>query len=156
MKVLFVCAGNICRSPMAAGYLAHRAAVDGLSHLVVDSAGTLGIEAAPAAANAVRVAAENGFDLTRHRSRGVRRHDVLTSDLVIAMEERQLERLRDAFPDAQPTFSLLRAYEHGPVFDEGAPDLADPVGEALPAFRACFRTIRTCVDHLVLSLKHAP
>ena len=139
---------------MAAGYLAHRAAVDGLSHLVVDSAGTLGIEAAPAAANAVRVAAENGFDLTRHRSRGVRRHDVLTSDLVIAMEERQLERLRDAFPDAQPTFSLLRAYEHGPVFDEGAPDLADPVGEALPAFRACFRTIRTCVDHLVLSLRH--
>ena len=149
-----MCAGNICRSPMAAGYLAHRAAVDGLSHLVVGSAGTLGIDAAPAAANAVRVAAEHGFDLTRHRSRGIRAHDVATSDIVIAMEARQLDRLRDAFPGAQATFALLRAYERGPQRDDDASDLADPVGEALPTFRACFRTIRTCVDHIVLALKH--
>lgn len=156
MKVLFVCAGNICRSPMAAGYLAHRAAVEGLSHLVVESAGTLGIEAAPAAAHAVRVAAEHGFDLTRHRSRGIRRQDVATSDLVIAMEARQVDRLRESFPDAHATFALLRAYERGPFREEDPSDLSDPMGEALPTFRACFRTIRTCVDHLVLALKHAP
>jgi protein-tyrosine phosphatase len=47
VKVLVVCSGNICRSPMAAEYLRHRAAHDGLSHLVVDSAGTLGIHGAP-------------------------------------------------------------------------------------------------------------
>jgi protein-tyrosine phosphatase len=154
LKVLFVCAGNICRSPMAAGYLAQRAAMDGLSHLVVESAGTLGIEAAPAAANAVRVAAEHGFDLTRHRSRGLRAHDVATSDLVIAMEQRQVDRIRAAFPGVHATVTVLRAFERGPVPSDDASDLADPVGEALPAFRSCFRTIRTCVDHLVLSLKH--
>ena len=92
--------------------------------------------------------------VTRHRSRGIRAHDVATSDLVIAMEARQLDRLRDAFPEAHATFALLRAYERSPQRDDDASDLADPVGEALPTFRACFRTIRTCVDHLVLALKH--
>jgi protein-tyrosine-phosphatase len=47
MKVLFVCDGNICRSPLAAEYLRHRAVREGLSHVVVDSAGILGIEGAP-------------------------------------------------------------------------------------------------------------
>ena len=53
MKVLFVCDGNICRSPMAAEYLRDRAVHSGLSHLLVESAGIVGFEGSPAAPLAV-------------------------------------------------------------------------------------------------------
>jgi len=71
VRVLLVCDGNICRSPMAAAYLRSRAAHAGLAHVVIDSAGLLGIEGAPAAAHAIAVGRAEGFDLTRHRSRGI-------------------------------------------------------------------------------------
>jgi hypothetical protein len=54
MKVLFVCDGNICRSPLAAAYLRHRAASEGLGNIVVDSAGLLGIEGAPVLIHTIR------------------------------------------------------------------------------------------------------
>lgn len=156
MRVLLVCSGNICRSPMAAEYLRHRAAAERLSHLVVASAGTLGIEGAPAAPHAVRVLADEGFDLRRHRSRGLTLEDARTTDLVVGMERAHLEGVRRRLPGLHAELVLLRAYERSPHPETSAPDLPDPVGMPLAAFRACFATIRTSVDHLVLSLKHAP
>ena len=63
MKVLFVCSGNICRSPMAAEYFRARAADAGLNHIVADSAGLLGIEGEPASLEAIRVMRDAGLDL---------------------------------------------------------------------------------------------
>ena len=93
MKVLFVCDGNICRSPLAAEYLRHRAVREGLSHVLVDSAGVLGIEGVPAAPLSVEVGRDAGLDLTRHRSRGVTIADMRTAEspdfamLSVAMRE---------------------------------------------------------------------
>lgn len=156
MKILFVCDGNICRSPMAAAYLRHRSVHDGLSHIVVDSAGLLGIEGAPAAPFAVQVGRDAGLDLTGHRSRGVRASDMTTADLVVAMTLRQLEVLAHRYPRATGKHLLLRAFERGPVPEGGAPELDDPVAGPIEGYRQAFSVIRTCVDHLVLHLKHAP
>ena len=156
MKVLFVCDGNICRSPLAAEYLRHRAVREGLSHLVVDSAGVLGIEGAPAAPLSVAIAREAGLDLTRHRSRGVTIADMRTADLVVAMTLAQLETLARRYPGAGQRQLLLRAFEDGPAPRGGAPELDDPVAGPIEGYRDAFAIMRTCVDHLVLHLRHVP
>jgi protein-tyrosine phosphatase len=155
VKVLIVCDGNICRSPLAAEYLRHRAVREQLSHLVVDSAGLLGIVGAPAAPFSIQVGREAGLDLTRHRSRGVDPADMRTSDLVLAMTLRQLETLGRRFPDGSGRRLLLRAFEKQPSPQGGAPELEDPVAGPIEGYRDAFSVIRTCVDHLILHLKHA-
>jgi len=154
MRILFVCSGNICRSPMAAEYARHRLASSGLSHVVVDSAGTLGIEGEPPTAEAKEVVREHKLDIGHHRSRGIREHDLRTADWVIMMAMLHVEEIERRFPSRLRTWAVLRAFEEGPAPRVGAPDLEDPIGEPIEAYRAAFEVIRKCVDHLVLHLKH--
>jgi len=154
MKVLFVCSGNICRSPMAAEYFRDRATRSGLSHVVVDSGGTLGIEGSPASADAVKAMEEIGVDLTHHRSRGLTAQRLATTDLVIGMAREHLEwiawNLRGG-PDAR---WILRAFEKRPLPDHHAPDLADPIGQPLEFYREQREILTRSLDHLVLHIKH--
>ncbi len=152
--MLFVCSGNICRSPMAAEYLRHRAGLEGLGRLVVDSAGTLGIEGARASDEAVAVLAAEGIDLTAHRSRGLTAADIRAADLIVVMTVEHLEELDRRFPAGSARRELIRAFESGIEPRRGAPDLDDPIGREREVYEDCFRTIRRCVDHLLLHLKH--
>ena len=154
MKVLFVCSGNICRSPMAAELFRSRAAHSGLSHVVVDSAGTLGIEGAPASEEAIRAMAEIGVDLTGHRSKGVNEDLLRTTDLVVVMTRSHLEHLALHYPDGEDRRLLLRSFEKGPDPDPNASGLRDPIGEPLELYREQVPLIARCVDHLLLHLKH--
>jgi protein-tyrosine phosphatase len=139
---------------MAAEYLRHRAAGGGLSHLVVDSAGLLGIEGAPAATEAIQVLRDDGLDLSTHRSKGVRKSDLRTADVVIVMSLDHLDALEELFPDGSGARYLLRAFEAGAEPMGGAPELEDPIGTDLETFRQQYRRIKVCIDHLVLHLRH--
>lgn len=149
MKLLFVCSGNICRSPMAAEYCRRRALELGLHDLVVDSAGTLGIEGEPASDDARRVMAEVGVDLERHRSKGIRAEDLRSTDYTIVMERRHLRYLARQHPDATDRRLLLRAFEEGSEPQPYPPDLDDPIGRPLESFRDLVPLISRSVDHLL-------
>jgi len=154
MKILVICSGNICRSPMVAAYLRHRLNRSGLSHVVVSQGGTLRIDGAPAAKEAVEAMAEIDIDLSGHRSRALSGAEVRSSEWVVAMDYDHLEILAQRFPEGRDTRFLLRAFEAGPQPGPGARDLKDPVGAPLKVFREQRNLIRVCVDHLVLYLKH--
>jgi protein-tyrosine phosphatase len=139
---------------MAAEYFRHRAAHSGLSHVVVDSAGTLGINGQRAAAEAVRAMQEIGLDLSAHRSSGIAAEDLRTSDLVIAMSHDHLVELARVFPDAPTPRLLVRAFETGTDPDPNPRDLADPIGCSIEIYREQLMTLRRCLDHLALHLKH--
>lgn len=139
---------------MAAEYLRHRAVRSRLTHVVIDSGGLLGIEGAPASAGAIEVLREDGLDLTRHRSKGVQRADLRSADVVIAMSLDHLDALEQLFADGNQRRFLIRAFESGPEPQGGAPELDDPIGKDLETYRQGYGCIKTCVDHLVLYLRH--
>jgi len=154
MKVLFVCDGNICRSPLAAAYLRDRAIRHRLNGIDVDSVGLLGIDGAPAAPFSIKVGASAGLDLTTHRSRGITPADVQSADLLLAMTNKHLDTLARRFPQGVPSRLLLRAFEQGAKPHADALELDDPVNGPIEGYREAFAIMRTCVDHLIAHLKH--
>jgi protein-tyrosine phosphatase len=139
---------------MAAEYMRHRAARKGLSHIVVDSAGILGIENRPASAEAVRTLQEAGLELSGHRSKGLTVSDLRSSDLVIGMGSDHMDYLATMHPEGTDERCLLRAFERGSSPDPDAPDLEDPIGREIEVYREQFGLIRTCIDHLVVYLRN--
>ncbi|WP_062270603.1 low molecular weight protein-tyrosine-phosphatase [Endozoicomonas arenosclerae] len=95
VKVLFVCLGNICRSPTAHGVFVHQVLEAGLSDWIeVDSAGTSGWhEGAKPDKRSMKEAARQGYDLSFIRSRQVRDSDFDEFDYVLAMDESNLSDL---------------------------------------------------------------
>ena len=103
MKVLFVCTGNICRSPTAAGVFAHLVRQAGLEASIhVESAGTHNYHAGePPDQRAQDHARRRGYDLSSLRARQVRRRDFAEFDLIVAMDSGHLEILQDNCPAEQ-------------------------------------------------------
>lgn len=112
-RILFVCLGNICRSPAAEGVLLHLIEREGLKDsVVVDSAGTYGGHAGERSdARMRRAAADRGIDLV-HRSRQVREEDFERFDMVIAMDDNNYEALFRLAPnrDAQQKIYRFREF----------------------------------------------
>ncbi|MCG8369762.1 MAG: low molecular weight phosphotyrosine protein phosphatase, partial [Proteobacteria bacterium] len=100
IRILFVCMGNICRSPTAEGVFRHLVAAAGLEERIeVDSAGTHAYHAGEPADRRARAAAERrGMSLDGIRARRVRDDDFERFDYIIAMDEDNLACLRDESP----------------------------------------------------------
>lgn len=116
VSVLFVCLGNICRSPTAEGVFRKLVADAGLDGQIrVDSAGTAGYhEGAPPDARAAAAASARGFDLGALRARKVVAQDFEDFDLILAMDEDNLLELRQAAPaGARARIELLLDYAPG-------------------------------------------
>jgi protein-tyrosine-phosphatase len=126
-RVLFVCSGNTCRSPMAAR-VAQR--VFGPTH-TVSSAGAETGTGAPAAKNAIAALEEIGLDLSTHSSVDVQDLDLGSFDLVVIFRPSTAELL--SIPDSVPVAYL---------------DVADPYGGTLDDYRAAARSIRRGVRRL--------
>ena len=92
MRLLFVCTGNTCRSPMAEAIARHAAQERGLADLDVGSAGTSAWGGAPASDGALLVSLEHGLDLNPHRARVLTRELVEGADLILTMSPHHRER----------------------------------------------------------------
>ena len=96
--VLFVCLGNICRSPMAEAALRAEAVAQGLA-LTIDSAGTSALHAGEGAdRRAIAEARRHGIDLTGHRARQVTEEDFLRFGHIYALDQRNLRDLSAIAP----------------------------------------------------------
>ena len=101
IKILFVCMGNICRSPTAEGVLRHLVEARGLeSRILIDSAGTHGYHAGePPDPRTVAAAARRGYDLSGIRARRVAANDFLEFHHILAMDQENLTYLRPLKPE---------------------------------------------------------
>lgn len=124
-RILFVCMGNICRSPTAEGVLRHKIAQRGLSGVVeVDSAGTLAHHVGNAPdPRAQAHAARRGYDLSRQRARPVRSEDFARFDFVLAMDGENLATLAERCPpEHQAKLGLLMRFSRRYPTQEVVPD----------------------------------
>lgn len=141
-RILVVCTGNVCRSPMAEGLLARHAQTAGLHHVVVESAGTHAPEGSPASTFARQAAAELGADIDRHRARYLNRAMVEDADLILVMENAHEQFIASALPAAsEGKVKLMRTYHAG---DPSSEDVPDPIGADLGYYRDVARLIDDC------------
>ena len=108
MNILAICTGNICRSPMAAGFLRAGAPAVGLDANVA-SAGTIP-GGRPADPHAVAAMADRGIDISRHRSHEMAPVDVKASDLVLAMAREHVIAAAAQVPDAFSRTFTIRSF----------------------------------------------
>jgi len=124
MRVLFVCMGNICRSPTAEGVMAALLREEGRDDVELDSAGTGGWHAgSPPDERATEAARRRGIVL-EGAARQVRASDFADFDLLVAMDRDNRDDLLALAPDeqARAKVRLLRDYDE----DADAPDVPDP------------------------------
>jgi protein-tyrosine phosphatase len=185
LRVLLVCTGNICRSPMALGFLTDRSGRLLDDALTVRSAGTWARSGSPPTPEAEASAAERGIDISDHRSNSLSHDLIRWADLVITMTAEHRDEVLDMAPDAADrTFTLkelvallgalpppdavrsrdallARVAEADALRASGrapAPadeDVADPIGMSDETYRAVAWELEELTDALVRGLAGA-
>ncbi|MCQ2380118.1 MAG: low molecular weight protein arginine phosphatase [Victivallaceae bacterium] len=142
MRILFVCSGNTCRSPMAHMYLADLMKKLNRTDVEVASAGTAafpGDEISRGAANAL---ATDGIEASGFRSSRVSGESVETADIILAFTESHRRQLLHAFPQVHAKVRLIGEYVNGR-------DVSDPFGGDDDVYLQTYRVIKSAVDNLV-------
>ena len=144
-QLLFVCTGNICRSPIAE-YIARAHGSRTNIEVEVRSAGTLGLVGRPADPKMIKVGAQIGLDLSPHVCQPVSRELVEWADHVLVMELAHAAKIQEQWPEAAPKIKLLGQYD-------GVQEISDPIGSwFLFSFRKSRDQIQRCVHKFLDSL----
>ena len=133
MLIVFVCTGNICRSPMAEGF-ARALRADG--SVSFSSAGTHAVSGTSVSARAARVMRESGIDIGAHEATDLYSAAKADPDAVYTMTSPQAAYIRAVHPELAATVELL---------DPQGNDIADPYGREL----ADYRTARDLIEQAV-------
>ena len=158
IKVLFVCLGNICRSPTAHGVLEHKLAMAGLSEFVeVDSAGTaawhIGKEPDLRSQKAAR---KRDYDLSHLRARQAISGDFLEFDYVLAMDNSNLENLKAIVPlgaiKTDPQL-FLQTFFTPNLKAKGLTEVPDPYYGEKDGFEEVLDMVEEACDQLILDIQ---
>ena len=145
-SVLFVCKGNICRSPLAEAYFRSLVEKEG-RHITVRSAGLETTPGRPADAKAKAVALEHRLSLEEHATTQVHRELLDQMDLIIVMEIGQKDRIQRLYPRSKGKVVLLGRFDF-----VGSLEVADPYSGTREDFLSCFQQVSRCCDVLAAGL----
>ncbi len=128
-KLLVVCTGNTCRSPMAAAVLSRMLDEQGLlDAYTVVSAGVAAFDGQPATPNAVEAAKEEGLDFSGHKAQRITLEAIDEAEQIFVMSEEHKRLLADIRPDSEGKISVMQ--------------VPDPYGADLETYRLCLRQMR--------------
>lgn len=133
-KVLFVCTGNTCRSPIAEALFNSMANDEWLAF----SRGIFA-DGSPISENSKAVLLENGIDM-EHTSKPLTQEDVDEANVIFGLTSRHGQAILDKFPSASGKVYLMPK------------DIPDPYGCDIDAYRKCFDEIKTAIQYIIQSL----
>ena len=145
-SVLFVCTGNICRSPLAEAYFRFLVEKEGRP-MTVRSAGLETTPGKPAHAKAKAVAMQHRLSLDAHATTHVHKELIDQSDLIVVMEIPQKDRIQRLYPRSKGKVVLLGRFD-----SVGSLEIADPYSGASEDFLSCFQQMSRCCDTLTARL----
>ena len=131
--ILFICTGNVCRSPMAEGLFCH--AVKGKGDYRVLSAGVGAVDGQPPSPYAVKALKELGIDISRLRSCGLTSELVAQADYIFGMTHGHVDTVAMLFPPAAEKAFVLREFDE--TLDTFEKDIADPIGGSYEVYLSC-------------------
>ncbi|OQX91880.1 MAG: hypothetical protein B6D58_05855 [candidate division Zixibacteria bacterium 4484_95] len=150
-KVLFVCTGNTCRSPIAEGITRKLASERKADHIKVCSAGTIASDGLPATEYAIEAARHWDVDISNHRSKPLDRELIGEADLILAMEGEHIKRITSIDGSASSRSYLLKAFPE--PFKTGQEQVDDPIGGTLDQYNQTFleldEVIRKIFPHII-------
>ena len=142
-KIVFVCTGNTCRSPMAEG-LFRALGGEEKTGLTASSAGVFTVDDLSASDFAVAAAEELGADIKAHRSRMLTAEIVEGARYLVCMTAAHYDRVLELFPQAA-----------GKVFTLASNDICDPYGGDLDTYRGCALDLKRGVSAVMQRLLEA-
>jgi protein-tyrosine-phosphatase len=145
-NILFVCVGNICRSPFAQGLFTKMVRQEGHENFRARSAGLLALPGNSVTFLAQKVASAHGVDLTGYEAKRLSQELVDWSQLILVMEKSHKDELLTNFTGAADKSYLLRRFARFGSRNRG---IADPYGLEYDAYRFCYLDIEDAVLGLV-------
>lgn len=142
-KVLFICNGNTCRSPMAATILSH---LKGENELAVGSRGMVVLFPEPYNPKAIGVASAHGMMMSNNSAKEIAEEDFGKDVLVLTMSEKQKTKLYAQFKKAINVYTLM---EYAGVERD---EVKDPYGGDMQAYSKCFDEIQELVEKVAEKL----
>lgn len=143
--VLFVCTGNICRSPMAEGLFRH--AVEGRGDFHVLSAGVGAINGQSPSTYAIRALRELGIDISEQRSHQITNGLVNQADYIFGMTQSHIDAINLLYPQAAEKTFLMREFEDS--LEPFEKDISDPIGGNFDVYALCRDQIKQAIPSML-------
>jgi protein-tyrosine phosphatase len=146
-SILFVCAGNICRSPLAEGVMAQVLAERRIDHVLIDSAGTNGYHTGEEPDDrSIRVAAKHGLDISEQRCRQLTPGDFTRFDLILGMDRYNMRMIAQRQPaNASARIGLFTEIAEGKAVEIPDPYYGD-TGDFEQVYRMVLASSKALAD----------
>jgi protein-tyrosine phosphatase len=142
MKVVFVCTGNTCRSPMAEALMKNKIQQSELD-ITVDSCGTNVYESEPVNHKAVEALKTIGINCFIHASRQINKSDLETADVVLTMTQQQKYSITKVYGDYKYKVFTINEYAR-----DSKDDVTDPYGKSQIFYNFCVNELNTLIEEL--------